>query len=94
MFSKEYRDKVKELLVIQNNICPICEMELGKNGERIELDVSEETGRYRGVLCFSCNMVLQSFNEDPGMFMKAIDYLEEDLRISEAMYVNETGIKH
>lgn len=60
-----------ELTASQMGVCCIC---LSSSAEHVDHD--HETGRVRGVLCFSCNAALGQFKERPEVMSRAISYLE------------------
>ena len=53
-------------------ICGITEAELGKV---LDVDHCHETGKARGVLCNSCNVVLGRAKDNPKILQAAVDYL-------------------
>ncbi|WSB80588.1 endonuclease VII domain-containing protein [Streptomyces sp. NBC_01775] len=55
----------------QFGICPIC---LKPGPEHVDHD--HETGRVRGVLCFSCNAALGQFKDRPDVIRRAAGYVE------------------
>nr|WP_127356620.1 endonuclease VII domain-containing protein [Actinacidiphila soli] len=55
----------------QFGICRIC---LAASAEHVDHD--HETGRVRGVLCFSCNAALGQFKDRPDVIRRAAAYLE------------------
>ncbi|MFI7009559.1 endonuclease VII domain-containing protein [Streptomyces sp. NPDC050145] len=55
----------------QAGVCCIC---LDAPAEHV--DHCHETGRVRGVLCFSCNAALGQFKDRPDALRRAADYLE------------------
>ncbi|MGP3988931.1 endonuclease VII domain-containing protein [Streptomyces sp. 3N207] len=61
----------KALLDEQFGICPIC---LKPGPEHVDHD--HETGRVRGVLCFSCNAALGQFRDRPDVMRRAAAYVE------------------
>ncbi|MBO8190400.1 endonuclease VII domain-containing protein [Streptomyces oryzae] len=64
-------DQRKALLDEQFGICPIC---LKPAPEHVDHD--HETGRVRGVLCFSCNAALGQFRDRPDVMRRAAAYVE------------------
>ena len=52
------------------NVCPICEKRAVKY-----VDHCHQTDNVRGMLCPPCNSALGAFNDDPKVFMRALDYL-------------------
>lgn len=59
------------LVAEQAGVCAIC---LSAAAEHV--DHCHETGRVRGVLCFSCNAALGQFKDRPEVMQRAISYLE------------------
>jgi hypothetical protein len=55
----------------QFGICCIC---LAASAEHVDHD--HETGRVRGVLCFSCNAALGQLKDQPGVIRRAAAYVE------------------
>ena len=81
-------DDLKKMLELQEYRCKICgaELELAsgrKNKKTPFVDHDHKTGRIRGVLCYSCNLVLGSAHDDPGILENAIEYLRNELIWSE-----------
>jgi hypothetical protein len=60
-----------ELVVSQGGVCCIC---LAAVPEHV--DHCHETGRVRGVLCFSCNAALGQFKDRPDVIRRAAAYVE------------------
>lgn len=69
------------LLVQQGGVCAICERpERVKHGKTkkvapLAVDHCHDTGRVRGLLCFSCNVALGKFGDSEKMLKKALDYV-------------------
>lgn len=80
--TQELFDKIIEE---QNGICPICERsqeewkDEGRKGAagQWHIDHDHETGKIRGCLCYSCNIGLGKFSDNPNILIKAIEYLEK-----------------
>ncbi len=72
MSLEEYEDKLKN----QNNRCAICNSEnsFDKWGV-LAVDHDHKTGKIRDLLCFKCNTILGSVNDNPLILQKAINYL-------------------
>jgi len=64
-------DEYITLFEKQQNRCEIC-------GEYKPLciDHNHKTGSFRGLLCQNCNRGLGMFRDEPGILMKASEYLE------------------
>lgn len=75
---KQYGLSLKEyyvLLMVQCGKCYIC----GSTPvlpDRLHVDHDHETGRVRGLLCFSCNSGLGNFKDSLGLLVGAAEYLE------------------
>ncbi|MEU7568121.1 endonuclease domain-containing protein [Streptomyces fradiae] len=61
----------EELIREQGGVCVIC---LSARPEHV--DHCHETGRVRGVLCFSCNAALGQLKDRPAAMRRAADYVE------------------
>ncbi|MFW6695441.1 endonuclease VII domain-containing protein [Streptomyces sp. MAR4 CNX-425] len=59
------------LIVSQGGVCLIC---LAARAEHVDHD--HQTGRVRGVLCFSCNAALGQFKDRPDVIRRAAAYVE------------------
>lgn len=73
-FKRKYGISMTErdaMLAEQFGICCIC---LAASAEHVDHD--HETGRVRGVLCFSCNAALGQFKDQPGVIRRAAAYVE------------------
>lgn len=62
-----------EIVENQNNKCAICSGELTDP----HLDHCHETGKVRGILCFTCNTALGKFKDSVPLLQSAISYLEK-----------------
>ncbi|MGP4085697.1 endonuclease VII domain-containing protein [Streptomyces sp. KR55] len=60
-----------ELIASQGGVCCICLAALPEH-----VDHYHETGRVRGVLCFSCNAALGQFKDRPDAIRRAAAYVE------------------
>lgn len=65
-------DEYKLFLDNQNNVCPIC------YGEVKVVDHYHETGKVRGILCWSCNVGLGHFKDSEDNLKNAIKYLRRN----------------
>lgn len=63
--------ELEALIAEQHGICCIC---LAAPAEHV--DHCHETGRVRGVLCFSCNAALGQFKDQPDAIRRAAAYVE------------------
>ncbi|MFI2377736.1 endonuclease VII domain-containing protein [Streptomyces sp. NPDC018964] len=60
-----------ELIASQGGVCCIC-----LAAPAAHVDHCHETGRVRGVLCFSCNAALGQFKDRPDAIRRAAAYVE------------------
>ncbi|MFZ3556307.1 endonuclease VII domain-containing protein [Streptomyces sp. BH055] len=60
-----------ELVAAQVGVCCIC-----LDAPAVHVDHCHETGRVRGVLCFSCNAALGQFRDRPDAIRRAAAYVE------------------
>ncbi|GAA3773619.1 endonuclease VII domain-containing protein [Streptomyces chiangmaiensis] len=60
-----------ELIASQGGVCCIC-----LSAPAAHVDHCHETGRVRGVLCFSCNAALGQFKDRPDVIRRAATYVE------------------
>lgn len=65
------------LLVEQEGRCAICRREPGPGRGGLHFDHDHAEVRPRGLLCYSCNVVLGLMGESPGRLRAAADYLEQ-----------------
>lgn len=63
--------EVQELIDEQRGVCAICRV---RPAEHVDHD--HETGRVRGMLCFTCNVGIANFGEDRERMRFAMIYLE------------------
>ena len=60
-----------ELIASQGGVCCIC-----LSAPPAHVDHCHQTGRVRGVLCFSCNAALGQFKDRPDVIRRAATYVE------------------
>ena len=63
------------MLMKQGGGCAICKQEPGTDIS-LHVDHDHETGRIRGLLCFTCNNALGDFEGDAALLRSAIAYVE------------------
>lgn len=69
-------DQYNNFLKSQNNLCAICQ---GTNEEASKdwaIDHCHDTGKVRGLLCQSCNVMLGFSKDNINTLQKAIEYLK------------------
>lgn len=71
---------------LQDGKCKICSKpgELQRTGAKSKLDVlvidhCHESGEFRGLLCYGCNLALGHFGDNPQSLERAVDYLKGTL---------------
>ena len=67
------KENYEQLISTQNGKCAIC----GKLTEKFDTDHDHITGRVRGLLCHSCNLLLGNAGDNIEILLNAIKYLEE-----------------
>jgi hypothetical protein len=67
-------DIQREVNIVQGN-CSICEKDLN---DKFAIDHDHKTGKFRGILCNSCNVGLGHFRDDVKILNKAIAYLKSN----------------
>lgn len=71
-------EEVQGMVAAQDGRCGICQRSVaGEDGLTPHVDHDHETGRVRGVLCFSCNSGMGLFADDIERLRSAISYLEK-----------------
>ncbi len=63
--------EVEAMREAQGGVCAIC-----RTAPAVHVDHDHETGKVRGMLCFSCNAALGHFRDDPAVLRRAARYLE------------------
>lgn len=76
-----------DLLEYQKGVCAIC----GKPDPRkmLGVDHNHETGKVRGLLCHSCNVLIGHAREDVEILKKAVAYLESKVVPTKRMWVGD-----
>jgi hypothetical protein len=66
------------MLLSQDNKCMICKNEHAFDRYGVlAVDHCHSSGEIRGLLCFKCNTVLGSVNDDINILQQAINYLNK-----------------
>lgn len=76
-------ENYETMLASQNGVCAICHKpethrSRGAEVQPLSVDHSHVTEIVRGLVCDSCNKVIQAFRDDPDLIQKAIEFLEND----------------
>lgn len=71
----------ENMLQTQSGVCAICKqpevvIERSKL-RRLSVDHDHITGKIRGLLCYSCNLILGKSKDSPQQLRAAADYLEQ-----------------
>lgn len=69
-------EEVNEMLLSQNNQCPICQSAFKKT-KYMNIDHNHQTGKMRQILCSKCNTAIGLLDENIERFRRAIDYLHK-----------------
>jgi len=67
------------LLAAQGGGCAICGAKEQASGRRLAIDHDHASGKIRGLLCTSCNIVLGRFSDDAQRFTSAARYLTKNV---------------
>jgi recombination endonuclease VII len=65
------------MLLDQGGGCAICGR-APRPGKHLHVDHDHDTGRVRGLLCFSCNVGVGNFHHDTERIARAAEYLDDD----------------
>lgn len=74
-------DEFDKLWDAQDGKCQICSKAMSNNvrvnePDKVQIDHCHDTGRVRGLLCFSCNTGIGKLQDSVELLEKAIDYLK------------------
>jgi hypothetical protein len=68
-------DEYNLTLVKQGGVCAICKSTDAGRGRDWHTDHCHKTGKFRGLLCCSCNLGLGYFKDNPVFMSEAIKYI-------------------
>ncbi len=68
-------EEYEALLEKQGGVCAICE-KVCSSGRNLAVDHAHTVGIVRGLLCMKCNRSLGGFDDDPGLLLRGVAYLE------------------
>lgn len=71
------RDEVNLMMEEKNHKCDICGNESDHRYGKLNVDHCHDTGKVRGLLCFSCNVMIGQSKDSTEVLRKAIKYLEK-----------------
>lgn len=75
-YKKNYNitlEEVEEQGKFQDWLCVICGRDISN---RFHVDHNHETGQFRGLLCFNCNVGLGNFRDSITNLIRAAEYLQ------------------
>ena len=72
------RDQVTVMLEERNYKCDICNQESDHRYDKLCVDHNHKTGKVRGMLCFSCNVLIGQAKDDPIRLEKSANYLRRN----------------
>lgn len=71
-------EQYDSMLIEQGGGCAICKVQTGnRTGSRLHIDHCHDSGRVRGLLCSSCNMLLGCAGDSIEHLLDCISYLRE-----------------
>jgi hypothetical protein len=73
-------DEVKIMLKERNYKCDICNKESDHRYDKLCVDHDHKTGDVRGMLCFSCNVMIGQGKDNIELFKNAIQYIKKSKR--------------
>lgn len=71
------RDQVNLMMEEKNHKCDICGNKSDHRYGKLNVDHCHTTGNVRGLLCFSCNVMIGQSKDNVEVLKKAIEYLEK-----------------
>jgi hypothetical protein len=69
-------EQYNEILDKQEGKCAICGSTPDNLGKRLAVDHDHVSGKKRGLLCTTCNVVLGLFKDNVARFVSAVEYLQ------------------
>jgi hypothetical protein len=80
-YFKKYGLTQEEVILMheqRNFKCDICNQDTDHRYDKLCVDHSHQTGKVRGLLCFSCNTLLGNAKDNIQTLKNAINYLEQN----------------
>ena len=68
------REEYETLVTEHAGLCAICNCECS-TGKNLAVDHCHTTGKVRGLLCMSCNIMLGKAKDDTAILLEAVRYL-------------------
>jgi len=72
-------DRYNQMFKEQNGCCAICDIHQDELKCALSVDHNHTTGKVRGLLCDKCNLMLGYGNDDIGLLINAIKYLNNSI---------------
>ena len=69
------KEEYENLLKDQNFSCVICQRHISELSRNLVVDHCHNTNKIRGLLCYSCNLGIGLFKDDPKILSRARAYL-------------------
>lgn len=69
------QETFEKQFISQEGKCQICGVPISLTGRETHADHDHDTGKFRAILCFKCNLGLGYFREDINILASAISYL-------------------
>ena len=70
------------MLAEQHGGCAICGSSVADaTGRKLAVDHCHDSGRVRGLLCYSCNLAIAKLKDDPDLAERAAQYLRAGLNL-------------
>jgi hypothetical protein len=70
------KDQWMEIFLKQNGACKVCGIHQSELKMNLVVDHDHASGKVRGLLCRSCNLVIGNAKDDPSILQRAIVYLQ------------------
>lgn len=70
-------EQYDEMLAAQDGCCSICKSDATIEGHSFDVDHDHKTGKVRGILCRTCNLMLGAGKDDPDILYAGWRYLLE-----------------
>lgn len=74
-------EEYNKMVEVQNNLCYICDFSPKSTNDprtlNLQVDHCHKTNKIRKLLCHQCNRALGLLKENPILFLKCIDYINE-----------------
>lgn len=72
-------EQYNTLLFFQDDCCAICGTNQSNFSKKLSIDHDHKTGKIRGLLCRSCNLLLSDSKDSVEILSSAVGYLKDNL---------------